>query len=96
MFRDQYYPMRGILTRSPYCKSGVSEWNKRFEEEFYRIRCTGQADYNRRRDHALPTWNTMAAMNECKTWKELLEKLSLKKFRKTQPKVKVRILPPDS
>lgn len=94
-FRDKYYPMTDVSTRSRYYKRTVSEWNTLFAEEFVQIRCTGQDDYNRRRNHDLPTWNTMAAMNDCKTWKQLLTLLSLKTFGKAHPKVEVRILPPD-
>lgn len=94
-FRDQYYPMTDVSTRSPYYRHSVSEWNRRFQEEFRRIHCTGQDDYNRRRNKELPAWNTVAAMNNCKTWKQLLEKLSLETHRKSRPQVNVRILPPD-
>lgn len=94
-FRDKYYPITDVSTRSPYYKHSVSEWNQQFQTEFCRICCTGQDDYNRRRKKELPTWNTMAAMNGCKTWKQLLEKLSLETHIKPRPKVNVRILPPD-
>lgn len=94
-FRDQYYPMTDVSTRSPYYQHSVSEWNQRFQEEFHRIHCTGQDDYNRRRNKKLPTWNTLAAMNRCQTWKQLLEKLSLETHTKSRPPVNVRILPPD-
>lgn len=94
-FRDKYYPMKDVSTRSRYYKCSISEWNDLFVEEFNRIKCTGQDDYNRRRNHDLPTWNTMAAMNGCKTWNQFLTKLALKTYGKAHPKVEVRILPPD-
>lgn len=94
-FRDKFYPMTDVSTRSPYYEHTVSEWNQRFQDEFCRICCTGQDDYNRRRNKELPTWNTMAAMNQCKTWKQLLERLSLKTYSKPHLEVKVRILPPE-
>ena len=94
-FRDKYYPMKDVSTRSLYYKHSVHEWNGLFVKEFNRIRCTGQDDYNCRRDHDLPTWNTMAAMNKCKTWNQLLSKLSLATYQKSRPEVKVRITFPD-
>ena len=90
-FRDKYYPMKGISTGSRYGKRGIAEWNGLFADEFHRIRCTGQRDYNRRRNHDLPTWNTMAGMNNCKTWNELLALLSLETYRKSHTKVEVRV-----
>lgn len=89
-FRDRYYPMEA----RPGCcrKHSVSEWNERFAEEFLRIRCTSQADYNRRRSRELPVWRTVASMNGVKTWNELLKKLELKTFGKPRPEVKVRIV----
>lgn len=94
-FRDKYYPMKGVSARSPYRKRTVQEWNGLFTAEFTRLRCTGQDDYNRRRDRALPTWNTMAAMNRCKTWRQLLAGLSLTTYPRPRPEVKVRISFPD-
>ncbi len=94
-FRDKYYPMKDVSTRSPYYKHSVSEWNEIFVEEFTRIKCTGQDDYNRRRNHELPTWVTMAKMNGCETWNQLLLLLSLKTNSKPHPEVRVRIIPPD-
>jgi len=90
-FRDKYYPMNDVSTRSRYYKRSVSDWNELFIKDFLRIRCTGQDDYNKRRNRELPTWNTMAAMNALKNWKELLGKLELKTFRKPHPDIKVRI-----
>lgn len=94
-FRDKYYPMKDVSARSPYYQHSINEWNEMFVDEFNLIECTGQDDYNRRRNHKLPTWNTMAAMNNCKTWNQLLTLLSLKTHQKSRPKVAVRILPPD-
>ena len=94
-FRDKFYPMKDVSTRSRYYKRSVAEWNDLFVKEFSRIRCTGQDDYNRRRNHELPTWNTMAEMNRCNTWNRLLALLSLKTYRKPHPKVEVRILMPE-
>lgn len=94
-FRDKYYPMKDVSTRSPYYQHSINEWNEMFVDEFNLIECTGQDDYNQRRNHKLPTWNTMAAMNNCKTWNQLLALLSLKTYQKSRPKVEVRILPPD-
>lgn len=76
-FRDRYYPLAGGPAGSRYGGHGVDEWNRRFTEEFRRIACTGQADYNRRRDRLLPTWNTVAAMNGVKSWRQLLARLGL-------------------
>lgn len=94
-FRDKYYPMKDVSTRSRYCKKSIVEWNNLFVEEFDRIRCTGQDDYNRRRSRELPTWNTLAEMNSCNTWNKLLALLSLKTYRKSRPKVEARILAPN-
>lgn len=94
-FRDKYYPMKDVSTRSPYCKRTVKEWNELFAAEFTQLKCTGQDDYNRRRNRALPTWNTMAAMNKCKTWRQLLSELSLSTYPKSRPEVNVRISFPD-
>lgn len=93
-FRDKYYPMKDVSTRSRYCRRSIAEWNGLFADDFQRIRCTGQCDYNRRRSRDLPTWNTVAGMNGCKTWSELLALLSLKTYRKSRPKAEVRILTP--
>lgn len=89
-FRDRYYPM-DRAAGSPYGAHGVDEWNRAFQEEFQNMRCTGQADYNRRRDRALPTWNTVAAMNGVKTWRALLGKLGLSAFQKPEPCVRMQI-----
>ncbi len=78
-FRDKYYPIGNVTTRSPYFERSVEEWNELFRTEFEHLRCTGQDDYNRRRDKSLPTWNTMAKMNGLKRWNELLEKVGIKK-----------------
>ena len=94
-FRDKYYPMKDVSTRSRYHKRTISEWNDLFSKEFVRIRCTGQDNYNQQRNHELPTWNTIAAMNGCTTWKQLLALLSLKPYKKAHPKVEVRIFLPD-
>ncbi len=91
-FRNHYYPMKDVSTRSPYYRRSVEEWNRLFIEEFSRIRCTGQDDYNHRRNKEYPTWNTLVVMNKCGTWRQLLEKLSLDTYSKPRPKVDVRIL----
>ena len=93
-FRDQYYPMKDVSARSRYYRRSIAEWNDLFADEFHRIGCTGQDDYNRRRNRELPTWNTVAGMNGCKTWSELLAILSLKTYRKSCSRVKIRIVPP--
>ena len=91
-FRDRYYPLPGE-SKSRYGKQDTDTWNRRFQAEFDRLRCTGQADYNRRRDRALPTWNTLAAMNGLKTWRELLEKTGRTPYPKERPSpAPVRIL----
>lgn len=94
-FRDLYYPMTDVSTRSPYYRHRVSEWNETFVSEFHRIRCKGQDDYNCRRNHDLPTWNAMAAMNGFKRWGQLLEKFGLKTYGTSRPSVDVRVLLPD-
>lgn len=91
-FRDKYYPMKDVSTRSRYCQRSVSEWNELFAEEFARIKCTGQRDYNKRRNRELPAWNTAAAMNGLKTWSALLKKLELETYKKPRSEVKVRII----
>ena len=92
-FRDKFYPITDVKTRSWYYQRSVSEWNQAFQEEFSRIRCTGQRDYNKRRNKELPTWNTLASMNDLKTWKELLQKLGLKTYGRTShQKINIRIL----
>lgn len=96
-FRDRYYPMDGTA-RSPYSTHSVAEWNQAFQADFHHMHCTGQADYNRRRDRALPVWNTVAAMNGVKTWRALLEKLGLSTYEKPEPhaKINTRVLDQDS
>ena len=93
-FRDRYYPLDGGPTGSPFAGHGVDEWNRRFREDFHAMGCAGQADYNKRRDRALPTWNTVAAMNGVKSWRQLLEKLGLTTYEKpaarTEAKVRLR------
>lgn len=92
-FRDRYYPLDGAQPGSPYGGDSVDEWNRRFRADFHAMGCTGQADYNRRRDRGLPTWNTVAAMNGVKSWRQLLEKLSLSAYERPKPLsgVKVRL-----
>lgn len=92
-FRDRYYPLDGGPGRGPFAGQGVDEWNRRFREDFHAMGCAGQADYNRRRDRALPTWNTVAAMNGVKTWRQLLEKLGLTAYEKpaARREAKVRL-----
>ena len=91
-FRDRYYPLPGEAAGSPYGGRGAEEWNRLFMADFHAMACTGQADYNRRRDRALPTWNTVAAMNGVTAWKPLLAKLGLSTYEKprTRPETKVR------
>lgn len=92
-FRDRYYPLDGAPARSPYGGRGVEEWNGRFRVDFHAMGCTGQADYNRRRNRELPTWNTVAVMNGVKSWRQLLGKLGLSTYEKagSRPEVKVRL-----
>ena len=90
-FRDKYYPITDVSTRSQYYKHSIDEWNQLFTEEFHRIRCTGQADYNQRRNRQFPTWNTMAKMNTVKTWMELLSRLNLTTYDKPCQNLAVRI-----
>ena len=91
-FRDRYYPMDGTPSGGPYSQHGADEWDRRFVEEFHRLRCTGQADYNKRRGPGLPTWNTVAAMNGVKCWTELLRLLGLSTYGKPQTKARVRVV----
>lgn len=91
-FRDKYYPISDTTTKSRYYKRSVDEWNHLFLEEFHRIRCTGQDDYNHKRARNLPTWNTMAKMNKVKTWFELLRELNLKTYKKERKNIDVRII----
>lgn len=95
-FRDRYYPLNGSPSGSPYSGDSVNEWNRRFQADFHAMGCTGQADYNRRRDRALPTWNTVAAMNGITCWRQLLEKLDLSVYKtpKSREPVKVRLTEP--
>ena len=90
-FRDRYYPLEG-RAGSRYGQRGAGEWNRLFQEDFRRIRCTGQADYNRRRDRALPTWNTLAGMNGLRTWGALLERMGLVPYPKERTLGEVRVL----
>lgn len=90
-FRDQYYPMSAARPGGRYSGHSAGEWNHLFEEEFHRLRCAGQRDYNQRRNKDLPTWNTQAAMNGLKTWSGLLAKLGLTVYGKPRPEVKTRI-----
>lgn len=91
-FRDRYYPLPGLTAGSSCCGRGVEEWNRLFTADFHAMACTGQADYNRRRNRDLPTWNTVAAMNGIGTWKRLLTKLGLSAYEKpgSRRPVKVR------
>lgn len=97
-FRDRYYPMAGASARSPYHGCSVEEWNQKFKADFHRIHCKGQKDYNRRRNRALPTWNTVAAMNGLKSWRALLKKLNLSTYGEPKPNAAaaVRALGPDT
>lgn len=90
-FRDKYYPITNVSTRSRYYKHSVKYWNQLFIAEFHRMRCTGQEDFNKRREPCLPAWNTVAKMNGFKTWKRLLEALELTTYRKRQSCVEMRI-----
>ena len=92
-FRDRYYPLDGARSGSPYGGDSVDEWNRRFRADFHAMGGTSQADYNRRRDRGLPTWNTVAAMNGVKSWRQLLEKLGLSTYERPKPLsgVKVRL-----
>lgn len=93
-FRDKYYPISDVTTRSRYCQHNRAEWDQMFIEEFHRIKATGQDDYNRRKDASLPTWNTMAKMHDLKRWTDLLEELNLQVYGKehTRPIIKVRLI----
>ena len=90
-FRDKFYPITDVTTKSPYFEHSVAEWNELFRTEFCRIHPRGQDDYNYRRDKALPTWNTVAKMNGVKRWSELLRLLDLKKC-PVKPEYKVTVL----
>lgn len=92
-FRDRCYPLPGESAGSPYRGRSVEEWNQLFAADFHAMVCKGQADYNRRRDRDLPTWNTVAAMNGVKSWRQLLGKLGLSTYGKPEPHrpVKVRL-----
>lgn len=90
-FRDKYYPLAGASAGDRYRQRSAAKWNQAFREEFHRIRCRGQEDYNRRRDRELPAWRTLAAMNGVKTWRELLGKMDLTTYGKPRPEVQVRI-----
>ena len=90
-FRDKYYPITNVSTRSRYDIHSVIYWNLLFIAEFHRMRCTGQEDFNKRREPCLPAWNTVAKMNGFKTWKRLLEALELTTYRKRQSCVEMRI-----
>lgn len=94
-FRDKYYPIGDVTTRSPYFGRTVEEWNELFSIEFNRLHCTGQDDYNRRRYKSLPTWNTLAKMNGLKRWNELLEHVGVKKVAATKGRrtMEVHLIP---
>ncbi|WP_369282235.1 hypothetical protein [Oscillibacter sp. GMB15532] len=91
-FRDHYYPISDVTTRSRYFRRNRSEWDALFIQEFHRLKVTGQDDYNRRRDKSKPTWNSLATMHGVHTWKALLEDLGLKTHTKPRPEIKVRVL----
>ncbi len=93
-FRDRYYPISDVSTRSRYFERNRAEWDAMFVAEFNRLRATGQDDYNRRREKSLPTWNSMAAMHGVHTWRELLGILGLETHAKPRPTVIVRLLEP--
>lgn len=81
-FRDEYYPISDITTRSRYYKHNRAEWDRLFIKEFHRIKVTSQKDYDRRRDPSLPTWLTMASMHGLTRWSELLDELGLHVYKK--------------
>lgn len=90
-FRDKYYPISDITTRSRYYKRNREEWDKLFIEEFHRIKVRSQEDYNRRRSAGLPTWATMAHMHGLKRWSDLLEELGLQVYGKQHQRPAVYI-----
>lgn len=92
-FRDRYYPLEGGPAGSPYAGECAAVWNERFRADFHAMGCTGQADYNERRDRSLPTWNTVAAMNGVRSWSALLAALELRPYEKPKdrPRAAVRI-----
>lgn len=95
-FRDRYYPISDVTTRSRYCHRNRAEWDALFVAEFHRILATGQDDYNKRRQRELPTWNSMATMHGVHTWRELLNLLGLETYTKPRSMVTVRLLNPSS
>ena len=86
-FRDRYYPLDKAASGGP----SLEERNRRFAAEFHAMRCTGQADYNRRRSRGMPTWNTIAAMNGVRSWRQLLGALGLSPYEKPRPRPEVRV-----
>lgn len=96
-FRDRYYPISGGSAGSPYRQREVEDWNRDFKADFHQMRCVGQDDYNRRRNRKLPTWNTVAAMNGVRSWRDLLKKLNMAPYERpgTRPSVNVRVLWPE-
>lgn len=93
-FRDTYYPISDVTTRSRYYKHSKAEWDDRFIAEFHRIRVRSQEDYNRRRNVELPTWVTMASMHGLTRWSDLLNELGLHVYGKecTRPAVKINLI----
>ncbi len=78
-FRDLYYPVTGdVSALSPYRGRDVSEWSDIFIGQYRKIAPRTQDEYNARRDPATPTWLTIAKMNGCANWTQLLLKLGLK------------------
>lgn len=93
-FRDTYYPISDVTTRSRYYKHNRAEWDKMFIEEFHKLRVRSQEDYDRRRNTSLPTWLTMANMHGVARWSDLLEELGLQVYGRehSRPKLKIRLL----
>lgn len=90
-FRDTYYPLPEDLSRYNY--DNRDKWNKKFEVEFHRIRCTSGQHYNRARDKGLPTFQTMVRINQVGCWTSLLESLDLSTYHPEHPKVSAHIMP---
>lgn len=90
-FRDTYYPISNITTRSKYYKLNREEWDRLFIEEFHRLKIRSQEDYNRRRNVELPTWATMAGMHGLVRWSDLLKELGLKVYGRQHQRPAVHI-----
>lgn len=90
-FCDRYYPMQDKRPTTLRLRNHtISEWTQLFVKDYHKVSPTSQRDYNSRRSSGLPTWETIARLNDICRWTDLLRALGLKKLSKPSPKLKVK------